>query len=152
MSVLQLSDATERVLGDALRAEYAAIWVCGLASAFAGEAHVAGAIGESARAHREQRDRAQRLYRSAGMSPPTAHPAYRTPRPLEDQNSAIRVLISAERDCTVGWRAVLERAEPAEVRKLALDGLTTAASRATRWRLTIGDQPAARAFPGDPSQ
>lgn len=133
-----------------LRAEHAAIWVAGLAEAFATESRVRSAIAEALAAHQSNRDAADRILRRTGDRPPVAEPAYSPAEPVEDQDSAIRMLIISEQDCQVGWRSVLETSGDPVVRRTALDAMTVAAVRATRWRLTLGEQPAAEAFPGVP--
>ena len=85
-----------------------------------------------------------------GLTPTPAQPAYAV-GDVGDQKQAIELLITAESDCQVGWRSVLDNAEDPGLRRLALDGLTTSATRATRWRLTVGRQPAVENFPGQPS-
>jgi hypothetical protein len=62
------------------------------------------------------------------------------------------VLVVAEADTAVGWRAVLERTDDAALRRAALEALTVAAVRATRWRRAAGQAPAAPAFPGQPAK
>lgn len=150
MSRLELSEQAATALRRAVRAEHAAVWVHGLAGAFVSEPRVASAIGEAAENHRRLREAGERLLREAGITPPLAEPAYSVPQPVTDQDSAIRLLITTEHDCAVGWRSVLETAEVPEARRDALDALTTASTRATRWRITIGEQPAAPPFPGRP--
>lgn len=146
----ELSEETAGALRSALGAEHAALWVHGLASAFVEEARVRSALDEAAGEHEELRGAAEQVLRDAQLTPPAAEPAYSPPSHVTDQRSAIAVLITAENDCQIGWRSVLENAENAELRRTALNGLTTAATRETRWRLTIGEQPAVSAFPGKP--
>lgn len=150
MSRLKLSDAAVTALRDALGAEYAAAWVYDLTTAFVSEDRVRSAVREAVASHRGRRDAARRLLRDAGVEPPPPDAAYRVPRQVTDQDSAIRLLITTEEDCAVGWRAVLEAGDSQRVRRSALDGLTTAATRATRWRITVGEQPPTPAFPGVP--
>jgi hypothetical protein len=69
---------------------------------------------------------------------------------VTDQASAIAVLVLAETDVTVAWRAVLERTDDKALRAAALAGLTDAAVRATRWRRAGGQTPATPALPGTP--
>jgi hypothetical protein len=133
----------------ALGAEHAAIWVYGLVSAFLPE-QFGTPVGEGATAHRARRDATERLLADAGETPRPPEPAYVAPRPVTDQPSALAVLIVAETDTAVAWRAVLERTEDAGLRRTALEALTVAAVRATRWRRAAGEAPAARAFPGQP--
>ncbi len=144
-----LSEYTANALRDALGAEHASLWVYGLTSAFASESRVRPAISEAMNTHRAQRDSAERLIRDAGMKPPVAQPAYSLPQPVTDQNSAIRALITAETECQIGWRSVLENTQDAGLRRTALDALTASATRATRWRVTVGE-PGVTAFPGSP--
>jgi hypothetical protein len=147
--VSDLSEQAAGALRTILGAEHAAVWVYGLASAF-GEGRVRSAIDEAMGEHRARRDAAEQVLRSSGQNPPAAQPAYSLPQPVTDQKSAIRALITAENDCQVGWRSVLETTPDAGIRRTALDGLTTSAARATRWRITIGEHPSAQAFPGQP--
>ncbi|MDR7300649.1 ferritin-like domain-containing protein [Haloactinomyces albus] len=150
MSKPQLSEQAVSALQRALRAEHAAIWIHGLAGAFASEQRVDSAVAEAVRKHRQFRETTEQLLQEAGIKPAPAEPAYSVPQQPTDQTSAIRLLITAEHDCTIGWRSVLETTEVSRLRRHALDALTTASARATRWRITIGDQPAVLAFPGRP--
>ncbi|SDK06049.1 protein of unknown function [Actinopolyspora mzabensis] len=148
MSTTELSESSEQAARKALEAEHAAVWLYGLATAFTEEPKVRSEVDEAAATHREHRDRARRLLRAAGAAPPSAEPAYRPPKAVTDQNSALRALLAAEQDCSVGWLAVLERSESRQLSELALTCLTEAATRATRWRLRLGIEPSAPAFPG----
>ena len=146
----ELSKNTAEALRNALGAEHAALWVYGLAGAFLGEPRTRSAADDATAGHRDRRDAAERALRDANLTPPPGEPAYQLPKQVNDQNSAIRMLITAEEDCQVGWRAVLENTEDAALRRTALEGLTTASTRSARWRLTIGERPAVTAFPGRP--
>ncbi|MFR9730767.1 DUF4439 domain-containing protein [Saccharopolyspora sp. MS10] len=149
----ELTEEAAAALNSALRAENAAVWTYELVTAFVSGEQVRAAVEEATGVHERHRDEAQRVIRGTGAAPPAASPAYSLPDPVTDEGSAIRALIAAERDCQIGWRAVLERTEPdadPAVRRTALGALTTAATRATRWRLTIGQTPAAEPEPGKP--
>lgn len=135
---------------DALGTEHAALWVYGLVSAFL-PASFDTAVQDGRSAHRARRDATELLLSGAGQSPRSAEPAYVTPKPVTDQASAIAVLVVAESDVTVAWRAVLERTDDKALRTAALAGLTDAAVRATRWRVAGGQTPATPALPGKPS-
>jgi uncharacterized protein DUF4439 len=135
----------------ALGAEHAALWVYGLVSAFLPDAFNAP-VTEGTTAHRARRDATERLLADAGQTPRPAEPAYVPPKPVTDQKSALGVLVVAESDTTVAWRAVLERTDDRTVRQAALEALTAAAVRATRWRRAVGQNPAAPAFPGAPGK
>lgn len=145
----ELSDGAAEALRDALGAEHAAVWVYGLATAFAREPRVTSAVGDAMEQHRRLRDTAEQLIKDAGQTPPAAQPAYDVGQ-VDDQGSMLQALIRVENDCQVGWRSVLERGDDAELRRTALDGLTTSATRATRWRITAGQRPGAQQFPGQP--
>lgn len=132
----------------ALGAEHAALWVYGLVSAFLPAAFDAP-IRDGMSGHQARRDATERLLAAAGLTPRPAEPAYLTPKPVTDQASAIAVLITAEADCGVAWRAVLERTDDGSLRKAAFDALTEAAVRATRWRRAAGDATVV-ALPGQP--
>jgi uncharacterized protein DUF4439 len=142
-------DALEAVQ-QALGAEHAAVWVYGLVSAFLPASFDPAAL-EGMTAHRARRDATERLLAATGATPRPAEPAYLPPQPVTDQASAIAVLITAESDAAVAWRAVLERTDDAAVRRSALESLTAAAVRATRWRKVGGQAPAAVALPGQPA-
>jgi hypothetical protein len=148
--VSELSDAESNAIGSALGAENAAVWVYGVSTAFAGTGPVQSAINEGMTNHRARRDSAEGLLQDAGRSVPATEAAYSLPNQVTDQQSAITALITAENDCQVGWRSVLENTANADLRRTALDALTTSATRATRWRITIGTQPSAQPFPGSP--
>ena len=144
-----LSGAAAGALQRALSAEHAAVWVYGLASAYGTEKRVNTAVSDALQEHADQRGQAEQALRRAGEAAPIAQPAYSVPQPVTDQMSAIRAALTAETDCQVGWRSVLENAEDRQLREIALQGLTTSTTRAARWRITI-DEPGAQAFPGQP--
>jgi uncharacterized protein DUF4439 len=135
---------------DALGAEHAALWVYGLVSAFL-PGEFDAAVQESSNAHRARRDATALLLSGAGQNPRAGEAAYVPPRPVTDQASALAVLVVAETDVTVAWRAVLERTDDRALRASALAALTDAAVRATRWRRTAGQAPATPPLPGAPA-
>lgn len=137
--------ATQRALG----AEHAAVWVYGLVSAFLPPSFDA-ALREGATAHRARRDATERRLDGVGVAPEPAEPAYVPPEPVADQGSALRLLVTAEQDAAVAWRAVLERCDDGGLRGAALEALTGSAVRATRWRRAAGVSPAVAALPGGP--
>jgi hypothetical protein len=135
-------------LQGALAAEHAAIWVYGVAGAFVPGA-LAGQLDEAATAHQARRNATERVLIDAGASPVPPEPGYLTPEPVTDAASALRLAITAETDIAAAWRSVVERS-PADpgLRVAALDALTGAAVRATRWRATAGTNPLTVPFPG----
>jgi hypothetical protein len=148
-------------LQDALAAEHAAIWAYGVVAAFVSGA-LGGQLNEAATAHQTRRDATERVLIDAGAPPVPPEPGYLTPEPVTDAASALRLAITAETDAAAAWRSVIERspvdhspgdhgsADPG-LRGAALDALTDAAVRATRWRATAGTNPLTVPFPGAPS-
>ena len=134
----------------ALAAEHAAVWAYGLAGAFVPD-ELAGQLREAAVEHQARRDATERALIDAGARPVPAEPGYLSPEPVTDAASALRLVITAETDAAAAWRSVVERgpAEPG-LRGAALDALTRAAVRATRWRAIAGISPATVPFPGTP--
>jgi hypothetical protein len=144
-----LPQETVDALQQALSAEHAAVWAYGLVSAFLPDSYDKG-VGKGMSAHRDRRDATERLLAAAAVIPISPEPAYTTPKPVTDKESAVTVLVVAEGDATVAWRAVLDRADDPGVRQAALDSLTEAAVRGTLWRQDAGTEPAAVAMPGQP--
>lgn len=134
----------------ALAAEHAAVWVYGLAGAFVPD-ELAGPLRQAAGAHQARRDATERTLIDASARPVPAEPGYLTPEPVIDAASALRLVITAETDAAAAWRSVIERssAEPV-LRTGALDALTQAAVRATRWRAIADITPLTVPFPGTP--
>lgn len=139
-------DAVQQALG----AEHAAIWIYGLVSAFL-PASFNNSLNEGATTHRARRDTIERALNAAGVAPRTAEAAYVPPQPVTDQASSLAVLAIAESDAAVAWRSVLEHTDDADLRKTALEALTSSAVRATRWRKAGGKNPAAQEMPGQPT-
>jgi hypothetical protein len=135
----------------ALAAEHAAVWAYGVAGAFLPEA-LAGKLDEASTAHQARRDATEQALIDAGALPVPPEPGYLTPEPVTDAVSALRLTVTAETDVAAAWRSVIERG-PADsgLRGTALDALTSAAVRATRWRATAGTSPLTVPFPGAPS-
>lgn len=133
----------------ALGAEHAAVWVHELVSAFLPPA-LSTPLAEGSAAHRTRRDATSRLLTAAGQVPRPAEPAYVPPQPVVDQASAIALLVTAEVDCCIAWRATLDRTDDAGVRKSASEALTASAVRAARWRKAGGLAPVIVAMPGVP--
>ncbi|GGU37568.1 ferritin-like domain-containing protein [Lentzea flava] len=135
-------DAVQTALGT----EYAALWTYGMVSAFLG--NQANAVAEGANAHRARRDTTERWLRDKGATPNPPAAAYLPPAPVSDGPSALAALVAVEQDTCAAWRGVLERTDDAALRTTALEALTTAAVRATRWRKAAGTTPASIAMPG----
>ncbi|WP_235925956.1 ferritin-like domain-containing protein [Actinokineospora pegani] len=148
-SLPPMAEDTLAAVQAALGAEHAAVWVYGLVSAFL-PASFNTSIAQGALAHRARRDATERLLGAAGAVPRPAEPAYLPPRPVADQAGALALLVTAEQDATVAWRAVLERTDDVDVRETAAEALVEESVRATRWRIAAGIDPATPAFPGRP--
>jgi Domain of unknown function (DUF4439) len=143
-------------LQGALAAEHAAIWAYGVVAAFVPGA-LDGQLEEAASAHQVRRDSIERVLIDAGAPPVPPEPGYLTPQPVTDAASALRLAITAETDAAAAWRLVVELSpverSPADpgLRAAALDALTEAAVRATRWRATASVSPLTVPFPGAPA-
>lgn len=133
----------------ALGAEHAAMWAYGLVTAFMSD-ELDEAVRTATSVHRARRDVTETLLADAGQTPHPAEPAYVPATPVTDQAGAIAVLVVAESDATVAWRAVLDRTDDAELRRTALESLTGSAVQAARWRRVLGTAPATPALPGQP--
>jgi len=143
-------------LQGALAAEHAAIWSYGVVAAFV-PGTLDGQLEEAASAHQARRDATELVLIDAGAPPVPPEPGYLTPEPVTDATSALRLAITAETDAAAAWRSVVELS-PAEhspadpgLRSAALDALTEAAVRATRWRATASVRPLTVPFPGAPA-
>ncbi|AVT30729.1 MULTISPECIES: ferritin-like domain-containing protein [unclassified Plantactinospora] len=136
-------------LAAALAAEHAAVYAYGLIGV-----RLSGAAAEQARsaeaAHRGRRDALVLLLTERGGPVPAPEPAYALPFAVTDEAGALRLAVEVEERTAAVWRAALPATEGAE-RSRALDGLTDAAVRATRWRGTAGVSPATVPFPGRPA-
>lgn len=134
---------------DALVAEHTLVWVYGLCTAFVTGAGLAD-LNSGLTQHTARRDATERLLTDAGATPQAAEPAYQTPQPVTNANSAMTVLAIAESEAEVAWRAVLESTDDANLRTAGLAALTDSAVRQTRWRRLAGLSPASVAMPGLP--
>ena len=134
----------------ALAAEHAAVWVYGVVGAFVPDT-VNQRLGQAATEHQARRDATERALIDAGAQPVPPEPAYLPPQPVTDATSALRLAITAETDAAAAGRSVIERSPAGgNLRGNALDALTAAAVRATRWRVTAGITPLTVPLPGVP--
>ncbi|MDL5156286.1 DUF4439 domain-containing protein [Actinomycetospora termitidis] len=139
--------ATRDAAQGALGAEHAAIWCCGLASAFL-PAEAAQPLADAALAHRQRRDALIALLEGAGQRATPAAAAYATPRPVTDAASAAALLVVAEDDVAVAWRAVLERTDDRDLRTTGVAAMTASATVGRRWRSLAGVTPEVPSLPG----
>lgn len=138
---------TTDALAATLDAENATIFTYGVVAAYAAAAR-AQTIAEFTAEHRSRREELTAALSTAAAEVPEAAPGYDLPQPITDPVSALTVALSTEEDCTIAYRALLERAEDAAVRGLALGGLTDSARRAATWRLALRISPSTVALPG----
>lgn len=131
----------------ALSAEYAAVWSYTLVTAFLDD-DLKPAAQRDLQIHRARRDATIRLLTDHGVGARSAEPAYRTPRPVTDSDSAVALLISAETDVAAAWHSVIERCDSPGLRRTALDGLTEGATLLARWSVESGVKPPVPALPG----
>ncbi|MEQ4305441.1 ferritin-like domain-containing protein [Plantactinospora sp. B6F1] len=136
-------------LAAALAAEHAAIYAYGLIGVRLSDGAAEQARSAEA-AHRSRRDGLVLLLTERGGPVPVAEPAYELPFAVTDEASALRLAVEVEERTAAVWRAALPATEGAD-RTRALNGLTDAAVRATRWRRTAGVNPATVPFPGRPT-
>jgi hypothetical protein len=131
----------------ALGTEHAAVWSYSLIAAFL-SAQLDQRAQQDLAAHRARRDSISQLLAESGVQPAVSEPAYRTPVPVTDQNSAIQLAQTAESDSAAAWHSVLERCDDPGLRRTALDALTDAAVRGAYWSGELGTKPVVPPFPG----
>lgn len=134
-------------LNTAADAENTAVFVYGVMTAFTAR-DVRTTVAEDVAAHRVRRDQLNEKLLSAGQPERTPAPGYRLPVEVTDQKSAANAALAAEGDCETAYRALLEQATDAPVRRIAVDGLTECALRSSYWRTVAGVSPLTVAFPG----
>lgn len=139
--------ATVEGLQDALAAEHAALWCYSLAAAFL-TGPAADQANKDARDHLRLRGAVERTLSTLGAPAVSAQPAYATPEPVVDADSAAALLRVAETDALAAWRSLLERSTDPGIRRPALQALTDGTLRCARWRVVTGTPPAIPAFPG----
>lgn len=138
---------TTDALAVALNAENAAIFTYGVVAAYAAAAR-SQTIAEYTAEHRSRREELAAALTAAKAEVPAAAAGYNLSAPVTDPVSALTVALTAEEDCTVAYRALIEQAEEAGTRRLGLDGLTDSAGRAAAWRLVLRISPVTVALPG----
>ena len=132
------------LLSALVAAEHAAVYAYGVLGA-----RLDDADQERARAaddaHRVRRDALADLLRERGAPVPASLPAYDVAArgPDDARELAVRV----EEGLALRWRDLVGGTDDAELRRLAVSGLTEAAVRAARWRRSLG-RPATVALPG----
>jgi hypothetical protein len=135
------------VLQDVLRAEHAAIYGYGALGGFLSKGNRPVAA-TAERAHRDRRDAVAALLVAANAQPVPAESAYTLPAPVTAPAGAAKLAILIEERTAAAWRAAVPQLD-GDQRKLAIEGLTSCAVQAARWRgLAAPTAPATVAFPG----
>ena len=98
-------------------------------------------------AHRDRRDALVSRLDQLSASTAPAPAGYALPFPVTDRGSALKLAIQVEDRVAGAWRAALPATEDGD-RATALNALTDAAVRATRWRRLAGVTPVTVIFPG----
>lgn len=116
----------------ALAGEHAALYALGVAG---GHLHGDRYLAVSALydAHRDRRDRLTDLIRAADADPAPAEPAYDLPSPVTTPAAATALIRLVEHRLTTIYADLVESAEDAPVRTLAIQALIATAREATRW-------------------
>jgi hypothetical protein len=136
-------------LAAALAAEEAAIYAYGLIGVnLTGEGAQDEARSTEA-AHRARRDVLVARLAQLRASTAPAPAGYQLPFPVTDHSSALKLAIAVEDGVAAAWRAALPTTRDAD-RGTAVDALTDAAVRATRWRRLAAVTPVTVPFPGRP--
>ena len=134
-------------LYDAVVAEHAAIYGYGMVSAHImpdDNELVSKAVAE----HRDRREAAIALLNARSVKAPLPALGYQLPMVVNTPNTAAKLAIRMESDCSVAWRAVLEQTDSEQERAFAGKALTQTAVMAARWRTVLGAWPVTEAFPG----
>ncbi|MCO1654442.1 ferritin-like domain-containing protein [Pseudonocardia humida] len=147
MSGAEARQAAIDGLQAALATEHAALWCYSLAAAFL-TGPAADQADQDARDHLRLRSAVERTLSRLGARAVSAQPAYATPEPVVDADSAAGLLRVAETDALAAWRSLLERSADPAVRRPALNALVEGTLRCARWRVVTGTPPAIPVFPG----
>jgi hypothetical protein len=134
-------------LAAALAAEEAAIYAYGLIGVHLGGDGLRDEARSAEATHRSRRDvlvaRLDQLRASAAPAPA----GYQVPFEVTGESSALKLAIEVEQGVAAAWRATLPATRDAD-RATAVDALTDAAVRATRWRRLAAVTPVTVPYPG----
>ncbi|WP_412736911.1 ferritin-like domain-containing protein [Krasilnikovia sp. MM14-A1259] len=138
-------------LAGALAAEEAAIYAYGPIGVHLADAREQAEARAAEAVHRDRRDAlVSRLASASASAGPAPAPAgYALPFPVTDRASALKLAVHVEDGVAQAWRPVLA-VTTADERASALNALTDAAVRATRWRRHADVTPLTLPFPGRP--
>ena len=129
----KLSAESLAALSAALECENAAVWSYGLVAAQ--DAADAELLTTIVNGHLARRDATASLLRAAGGKPAGQAPAYSVPIAVKDQGSARALATLLENDCAAVWNAVVGTTDLADLRGIALAGLSDSAVWLTQIRL-----------------
>jgi hypothetical protein len=138
----------------ALAAEHAALYAYGRLGVLL-EKEIRPVAHEAEGAHRARRDALIVHLDRIKAQPVEAQTAYALPFAVTDRESALRLAAKVEEGVAATWHSALASTSPTaspatDPRRLALDGLSDAAVRATRWRKIAAVTPLTSVFPGRP--
>ncbi|MEV5962449.1 ferritin-like domain-containing protein [Kribbella sp. NPDC051952] len=125
----------------ALAGEHAALYGVGVAGGKLSGARFKAAT-DSYEQHRRNRDRLAALVVAAAQTPVAAEPAYDLPQAVTNAATAAALILLIERRVAAVYGDLVEAAEQAPVRALAIESLLEAATAQIAW----GGAPVA--FPG----
>jgi hypothetical protein len=141
------SGAADAALFDAVANEHAVIYGYGLVSAHSSP-DVNALVSDSLAGHRDLREEAVAKLTGRNVAAPIPAMGYQMPIDVDSPTDAAKLAVRMEEDSAVTWRAVLERADSAGDRELAVTALKRAAVTAAKWRQVLGVVPPTVAFPG----
>lgn len=133
------------MLGSLLAAEHEAVYAYGVLGARLDAAQRELAL-VAFDAHRFSREGLVVRLRAAGVVAASPPPGYAVS--VANQLEALRLAIHVETDLGARWRDLAGETTDPDLRKLAVQGLSGCAVRATRWRIVAGVVPLTDPFPG----
>jgi uncharacterized protein DUF4439 len=142
--------AEDAALRDVLAAEHAAVWGYGVVGAALPEDR-RGLAGVPEWAHREARDRLAALLDERDAEPVPAQGGYQLPFPVLSPVDAAALAVVLEEGVSAAWVVLLDAAQQATVRRIAVEALGAAEERAVVWRAAAGRTPVTTAVPGLPT-
>lgn len=135
----------DRLLGVLLDGLNAALYGYGVAGARLDDSRRPMAL-QAAAAHRAARDAVTELLRRRNVPPPAPALAYDVQ--VAGEPDAVALAVKLEAGLAVRYRDLCGATDDPRLRRLAVDGLTGSAVRATGWRRLLGLTPGTEAAPG----
>ncbi len=135
-----------KALQAALAAEQVAVWAYDLVAAYdQADADIISRVREG---HLARREATAGLLVGAGAKAPAPAPSYTLPEPVTDVAGARALGDVLESDCAASWRAVIGSADDANLRAMALAGLSDSAVWLTQLKIAAKASPVTVALPG----